>query len=468
MDTPETSTRVSGWKAFCQTNDISWPTYVLICIFGMGSWIAVNGLWVELPVLVRYAPEQWNLPSYLTVIFQLANIGPVIYALGNHFAPKKVQEKCAIFFVVTLGAVACALLAFFWDETSYIGGGKHSIVLFILSFCVAIVDCTSSVVFLTFMSIFPSFYMSALFVGETSSGLLPAFVALGQGINSKKVNCSANATEASSSNQTTKDNSGLRFSPEDFFFFLFAMMVACGLAFFALNYLPLARRQHVRVRHSSTTVEESDSVTRPLWDESSRSVIYSSSARTSTHEDFYMKDTSSCRQRFSWCEPHILYLLCIQGWINCLSNGVLPSIAAYASEPYGDKTYHLVATLSNIASALTCFVALWLRCLSTKVVFILSSIFTILSSYVVALASMSPTPPLHGTVLGSFIIIAVSVVSSILLSYVKLMISMIMRDHGKQALFWCGISIQTGSCIGALVMFPLVNILKLFHQPNSC
>lgn len=468
MDTPETSTRVSGWKAFCQTNDISWPTYVLICIFGMGSWIAVNGLWVELPVLVRYAPEQWNLPSYLTVIFQLANIGPVIYALGNHFAPKKVQEKCAIFFVVTVGAVACALLAFFWDETSYIGGGKHSIVLFILSFCVAIVDCTSSVVFLTFMSIFPSFYMSALFVGETSSGLLPAFVALGQGINSKKVNCSANATEASSSNQTTKDNSGLRFSPEDFFFFLFAMMVACGLAFFALNYLPLARRQHVRVRHSSTTVEESDSVTRPLWDESSRSVIYSSSTRTSTHEDFYMKDTSSCRHRFSWCEPHILYLLCIQGWINCLSNGVLPSIAAYASEPYGDKTYHLVATLSNIASALTCFVALWLRCLSTKVVFILSSIFTILSSYVVALASMSPTPPLHGTALGSFIIIAVSVVSSILLSYVKLMISMIMRDHGKQALFWCGISIQTGSCIGALVMFPLVNILKLFHQPNSC
>lgn len=341
MDTPETSTRVSGWKAFCQTNDISWPTYVLICIFGMGSWIAVNGLWVELPVLVRYAPEQWNLPSYLTVIFQLANIGPVIYALGNHFAPKKVQEKCAIFFVVTVGAVASALLAFFWDETSYIGGGKHSIVLFILSFCVAIVDCTSSVVFLTFMSIFPSFYMSALFVGETSSGLLPAFVALGQGINSKKVNCSANATEASSSNQTTKDNSGLRFSPEDFFFFLFAMMVACGLAFFALNYLPLARRQHVRVRRSSTTVEESDSVTRPLWDESSRSVIYSSSTRTSTHEDFYMKDTSSCHQRFSWCEPHILYLLCIQGWINCLSNGVLPSIATYASEPYGDKTYHL-------------------------------------------------------------------------------------------------------------------------------
>ena len=205
----------------------------------------------------------------------------------------------------------------------------------------AIVDCTSSVVFLTFMSIFPSFYMGALFVGETSSGLLPAFVALGQGINSKSVNCSANVTDSTSGYQTTKDDSGLRFPPEDFFFFLFAMMVACGLAFFALNYLPLARRQHVRERRSGTTVEESDSVTRPLWDESSRSVMYSSTTSTSIPEDFHIKGTPNCRQRFNWCEAHIFYLLCIQGWINCLSNGVLPSLATYASEPYGDKTYHL-------------------------------------------------------------------------------------------------------------------------------
>lgn len=60
--------------------------------------------------------------------------------------------------------------------------------------------------------------------------------------------------------------------------------------------------------------------------------------------------------------------------------------------------------------------------------------------------------------------IFVSIVSGILISYTKLTISTIMRDHGKRALFWCGICIQIGSCIGALVMFPLVNIAKLFHQ----
>lgn len=34
--------------------------------------------------------------------------------------------------------------------------------------------------------------------------------------------------------------------------------------------------------------------------------------------------------------------------------------------------------------------------------------YTVLSSYVVALASMSPTPPLHGTTLGSFIIVSIA------------------------------------------------------------
>lgn len=32
-------------------------THVLVALFGMGSWISVNCLWVELPVVVRVLPE---------------------------------------------------------------------------------------------------------------------------------------------------------------------------------------------------------------------------------------------------------------------------------------------------------------------------------------------------------------------------------------------------------------------------
>lgn len=39
-------------------------------LFGIGAWVSVNGIWVELPLLV-HLPEGWALPSYLSVIIQV-------------------------------------------------------------------------------------------------------------------------------------------------------------------------------------------------------------------------------------------------------------------------------------------------------------------------------------------------------------------------------------------------------------
>lgn len=36
-------------------------THLLVALFGMGSWAAVNGIWVELPVVVKNLPEgEWR------------------------------------------------------------------------------------------------------------------------------------------------------------------------------------------------------------------------------------------------------------------------------------------------------------------------------------------------------------------------------------------------------------------------
>lgn len=32
-------------------------THLLVAMFGMGSWLAVNALWVELPVVTKSLPE---------------------------------------------------------------------------------------------------------------------------------------------------------------------------------------------------------------------------------------------------------------------------------------------------------------------------------------------------------------------------------------------------------------------------
>ena len=44
---------------------------LLAILFGISSWISINGLWVELPMLVSHLPEQWTLPSYLSIIVQV-------------------------------------------------------------------------------------------------------------------------------------------------------------------------------------------------------------------------------------------------------------------------------------------------------------------------------------------------------------------------------------------------------------
>lgn len=156
-------------------------THLLVCTFGMGSWMAINGLWVELPLLVTELPEGWFLPSYLTVIIQLANIGPLLITVLHYFRPGCLSEVPVIFTVLGVGTVACILFAFLWDTTSWVLGTQHSIAFLVLTFFLALVDCTSSVTFLPFMNRLATCYLTSYFVGEGLSGFMPAIVALAQG-----------------------------------------------------------------------------------------------------------------------------------------------------------------------------------------------------------------------------------------------------------------------------------------------
>nr|XP_045000288.1 solute carrier family 52, riboflavin transporter, member 2 isoform X3 [Jaculus jaculus] len=64
-------------------------THLLVALFGMGAWAAVNGIWVELPVVVKELPEGWSLPSYLSVLVALGNLGLLLVTLWRRLAPGK-------------------------------------------------------------------------------------------------------------------------------------------------------------------------------------------------------------------------------------------------------------------------------------------------------------------------------------------------------------------------------------------
>ena len=54
---------------------------VLASLFGIGAWIGINGIYVQLPLLVNTAPEGWTLPAYMVMLVQVANLGPILYTL---------------------------------------------------------------------------------------------------------------------------------------------------------------------------------------------------------------------------------------------------------------------------------------------------------------------------------------------------------------------------------------------------
>lgn len=448
-------------------------THLLVCVFGMGSWVAINGLWVELPLLVTELPEGWYLPSYLTVVIQLANVGPLLVTLLHHFRPGCLSEVPVVFAVLVVGTVACVLFAFLWNVTSWVLGGHHSVAFIILTFLLALVDCTSSVTFLPFMSRLPTYYLTTFFVGEGLSGLLPALVALAQGSG---VTTCVNVTETSdttSSPVTSREThitqgsgstAGLlqsrylpaRFPPLVFFLLLAFMMACCLLAFLLLQQQNRGRQGSVEdlldsqvTLHSIQPREEK--VEGPPGPADSGRGQGPREEKPTTHRPAQLA---------------IIYTLV--AFVNALTNGVLPSVQTYSCLPYGPVAYHLSATLSSVASPLACFLSIFLPNRSLPFLGVLTVLGTGFGAYNMAMAAMSPCPLLQGHWGGEVLIVVSWVLYAASLSYIKVMLGVILRDRSRSALLWCGAAVQLGSLLGALLMFPLVNVLRLFSSADFC
>lgn len=298
---------------------LSITIYILVTLFGVGSWVAMNGIWVELPNLVNELPEGWRLPSHLTVICQLANVGPIIYALlQKRYANRR--AKLLRFFVyasLIVGFIACIFLAVFWSYTVEIATKRFSVPLLLLTFLLAIVDCTSSVTFLPFMSILPGIYMSPLFIGETLSSFLPSLVALAQGIETRNNNTIINGTDVFWLFTKVKVWNGLNFPQEVFFGFLALMMLVCLFAFYCLNNLKKAKENYVKYSDLNDDTSNSD-------DGGNGYPFQADGTVTESHIA---------------CETVVLLTLLV--FLNTFQNGVLSSISSYAYAPFGPSTYHL-------------------------------------------------------------------------------------------------------------------------------
>ncbi|KAM8840845.1 solute carrier family 52, riboflavin transporter, member 2 [Spinachia spinachia] len=422
-------------------------THGLVALFAMGSWISVNSLWVELPVIVNVLHEGWYLPAYISVLIAFGNIGPVAVTLTHHCAPGRLNERLVIHCIQALAVVASALLAVFWSHTVTISGVKRSLPFMFFTFVLSLVCCTSNVTFLPFMFSYPSQYIRTFFIGQGFSALFPCIVALGQGVG--KLECkTVNGTVES---ERLKEN----FPAQNFFWFLCVMLSISALSFQALMHRRTRTLENAPQQEAANPAVEAKNgeETHPLHN-----------GGTPVSEDQVQVEEQP--QTF-WTRRNV-YLLSLLAVSNALTNGVLPSVQSFSCLPYGPMTFHLAVVLGNIANPLACFLAMFVVLRSSSGLGLLSVAGGVCAAYLMALAALSPCPPLLGTSVGMAFVVISGILFTGLYSYLKVVIGTLLHEAGHKALLWAGISIQAGSLVGALTMFPLVNVYSVFERSQDC
>ncbi|NWX94020.1 S52A3 protein, partial [Nothoprocta pentlandii] len=444
-------------------------THLLACVFGTGSWVAINGLWVEVPLLVTALPEQWDLPSYITIIIQTANVGPLFVTLMHRFRPGLLKEVPVIYVIVSTGILSCVLLAFLWSHTSPVGGVPHSTAFLVLTFFLSLVDCTSSVTFLPFMMQLQPRYLTTFFIGEGLSGLIPAVIALGQGSGISECVNVTRVVNITSGNETTEGSVSqmethylpANFPPFLFFLLTAAMMVACLVAFFFLSRQP-------KVWELSQQQLFPSSITLSSFDQLPEDGAGSRDQGGCPCPNDTVQPEKGQLEKVSFSVAKLAFIYFLIAWTSSLTNGVLPSVQSYSCLPYGNTAYHLSATLSSMANPVACIVAMLLPGRSLALLGALAAAGTAFGAYNMAMAAMSPCPLLQPSPWGDAVIVLSWVLFTGTLSYVKVMAGVILRSRSHGALLCYGAMEQLGSLLGALLMFPLVNVYGFFQSADYC
>ncbi|XP_057337877.1 solute carrier family 52, riboflavin transporter, member 3-B [Microplitis mediator] len=411
----------------------------LAVMFGIGAWIGVNGIYVQLPLFVQSAPEKWELPTYMVMLVQIANLGPILYTLYAKYSSWS-RDHYIIYGLLGTATVAIYAMSLTYKLTSTIFDTDHSTALLGLMYLTAVVGCTSSVLFIPYMRNYREIYLVSYLVGEGLSGFLPSTIALIQGVGGNS-EC-RNVTQPGDTEVKLREiHPEPRFSTEIFFVILGTILLLSFISFVGLNKLPSARGERVKPPGCMET----------LPTETTAPPSYKTTAGWSMSKQMY------------------IYLLTIMGIVCFLDHSTLPSIQSYACLPYGNVAYHLTVTLSSMASPLSmCLGFIWNPPKSERLFTILTAVILVISSFVMYLAVESPTPPLQGTWAGELLVVVLWIVLKGLLGFVKMGITTLFRRDPGRGLYYTGVATQVGSLVGAVTIFTLIKYGNIFQTYSPC
>ncbi|XP_063969924.1 riboflavin transporter 2-like [Lytechinus pictus] len=536
-------------------------TALLVVSFGTSTWVSLGGLWVELPLLISLGiPEGYKIGSYFVMATQAAVIGPLIFVVCQYFAPRdRHLEIPAIYMTLAFGVIASFCLIFFWDfHTMWsLDDSEHSTALLILVFFMALVDSTSNLTFMPFVSRLKPQYLNWYFIGEGLSSVIPSMVVLLQGSNGDD-ECIANHTFFSTredpirnitlnTNCTTyvvQKTGHALFPPHLYYTFIFISFSLSTVSFCLLRCNPLLKDQYdedlnsekygviedkpfgcldclegrrgrkgnpekIALLHLKNRKDEESQVEKlkpskalsssdEIGSEDSGIIISEEEEISQVKDDdddddhdegnistnvedgqregdgnYTLKSIENREENNnngtetskSFCSKKHILLFITLTVISSLIYGALPSIQSYSSGGYGSQTYILVTCFAEISVPFG-FLFVMLRPSTSNLVVVLTAFVGIISgTYCMVVATLSPTLPLQAQTMGKVLIISAWIFQGFFFSYCRATIGWILRNDGgsRVSMMYFGGFTTIGTMIGAIIMFPLINILNIFE-----
>jgi riboflavin transporter 2 len=218
----------------CRSTSARWPRIVcftLIAIMNLSAWIDLQGLFVEIPLIVPFTPERWTLPSIASICVCAANIVPAVVIILRWRLGKRFSEIPYIYMIIIIGVIACFVLSLFWQKTAFIFGRERSVWLLSCIFILSMLDCTSSLVFFDYMKRFRAEYLNAVFLGEALTCVIPTILILAQGVGGETI-----CIQKINSTILEPSYTQPRFSVQIFMFCITSIIVASLIAFILLRW----------------------------------------------------------------------------------------------------------------------------------------------------------------------------------------------------------------------------------------
>jgi riboflavin transporter 2 len=299
-------------------------TAFLFIILALSTWLDLNGVWVELPLIINRVPEGWALPSQLSLAVAVSNTAPVIIMLLKFIFKQRLDERIFIYIEIIVGIGACGLMAQYWNKTSYVAGAQRSVLFIIFVFLLGTLDTTSTVTYSDYMKRYNAKLLNALLLGESLTSLIPSILASIQGIGGEPV-CSLNSTQP--------EYAAPRFSVQVYFWIFAAIIFSSLIAFLILEWSNIAQSYRTENYKTSNT--------------SQLSLQTDSSYPTPMDASFVSMST---RMYYS--------LLALAYFTSIILFGILPSIGTYVMLPYSQYAYYISSIVLPISNPLSVIIAL--------------------------------------------------------------------------------------------------------------